>query len=62
MEAMGGQKQNADKNGRVDVLIFSDVDLVLLSTVNLPQQIVTCVISNKLQLKFIGTFTFLNFA
>ena len=30
------QKRNADKNGRANVLLFNEGDLVLLSRVNLP--------------------------
>ena len=47
-EAVDRQKRNADKNGRANVLLFNEGDLVLFSTVNLPRQIVTNVGSNKL--------------
>ena len=35
-EAVDRQKRNADKNGRANVLLFNEGDLVLLSRVNLP--------------------------
>ena len=55
-EAVDRQKKNADKNERANILSFNGGDLVLLSTVNLRQHIVTNVGSNKLLPKFIGPF------
>ena len=52
--AVDKQKQNADKNGRANVLLFTANDLVLLSTVNLPKNVVTNVGSTKLLPKYIG--------
>ena len=54
------QKRNADKNGRVNVLLFIKGNLVLLSTVNLPRDVVTIVGSSKLLLKYIGPFRVLH--
>ena len=53
-------KRNADKNGRANVLLFNEDDLVLLSTVNLPRHVVTNVGSDKLLPKFIGPFRVLH--
>ena len=55
-DAVDRQKKNADKNGRANVLLFNEGDLVLLSTVNLPRHVVTNVGSNKLRPNFIGPF------
>ena len=56
---MDRQKQNADKNGRENDLlfnaIFKEADLVLLSTVSLSRHIVTTKFNNLLP-KFIGPF------
>uniref|UniRef100_A0AAV1T3U5 Integrase catalytic domain-containing protein n=1 Tax=Peronospora matthiolae TaxID=2874970 RepID=A0AAV1T3U5_9STRA len=59
-EAVDKQKQNADKNGRADTLLFNKGDLVLLSTVNLPKHVVTNVSSSKLLPKCIGPFRVLH--
>ena len=58
--AVDKQKQNADKNGRANVLLFKVNDLVLLSTVNLPKNVVTNVGSTKLLPKYIGPFRVLH--
>ena len=57
---MDRQKRTADKNGRANVLSFKVNDLVLLSTVNLPNHVVTNVGSNKLLPKYIGPFRVLH--
>ena len=53
--AVDRQKRNADKHGRANVLLINVGDLVLLSTVNLPKQVVTNVGSSKLLPKHIGS-------
>ena len=58
--AVDKQKQSADKNGRANVLLFKVNDLVLLSTVNLPKNVVTNVGSTKLLPKYIGPFRVLH--
>ena len=55
-KAVDKQKQNADKHGRANVLLFNVGDLVLLSTVNLPKHVVTNVGTSKLLPKYIGPF------
>uniref|UniRef100_A0AAV1V6C9 Tf2-1-like SH3-like domain-containing protein n=1 Tax=Peronospora matthiolae TaxID=2874970 RepID=A0AAV1V6C9_9STRA len=55
-DAIYKQKRNADKHGKVNVLSFDKGDLVLLSTVNLPQHAVKEVDSSKLLPKYIGPF------
>uniref|UniRef100_A0AAV1UTB0 Tf2-1-like SH3-like domain-containing protein n=1 Tax=Peronospora matthiolae TaxID=2874970 RepID=A0AAV1UTB0_9STRA len=55
-DALDRQKRNADKHGRANVLSFDEGDLVLLSTVNLPEHAVTNVCSSKLLPKCIGPF------
>ena len=59
-EAVDRLKKNADKNGRANVLLFNEGDLVLLSMVNPPRHIVSNVGSNKLLPKFIGPFRVLH--
>uniref|UniRef100_A0AAV1UIH6 Tf2-1-like SH3-like domain-containing protein n=1 Tax=Peronospora matthiolae TaxID=2874970 RepID=A0AAV1UIH6_9STRA len=59
-EAVDKQKQNADKNGRANTLLFNKDDLVLLSTVNLPKHVVTNLGSSKLLPKYIGPFRVLH--
>uniref|UniRef100_A0AAV1URY1 Uncharacterized protein n=1 Tax=Peronospora matthiolae TaxID=2874970 RepID=A0AAV1URY1_9STRA len=59
-EAVDNQKQNADKNGRANTLLFSKGDLVLLSTVNVPKHVVTNLGSSKLLPKYIGQFRVLH--
>uniref|UniRef100_A0AAV1UW56 Tf2-1-like SH3-like domain-containing protein n=1 Tax=Peronospora matthiolae TaxID=2874970 RepID=A0AAV1UW56_9STRA len=59
-EAVDKQKQNADKNGRANTLLFNKGDLVLLSTVNLPKHVVTNLGSSKLLPKYIGPFRVLH--
>jgi RNase H-like domain found in reverse transcriptase/Reverse transcriptase (RNA-dependent DNA polymerase)/Integrase zinc binding domain/Retroviral aspartyl protease/Chromo (CHRromatin Organisation MOdifier) domain len=54
--AMDKQKQNADKNGRVNTFSFNVGDLVLLSTSTLPTHAITSSGSSKLLPKFIGPF------
>ena len=54
------QKRNADKNGRANVLSFKVNGLVLLSTVNLPGNVVTSVGSSLLLPKYIGPFRVLH--
>ena len=55
-EAVDKQKRNADNNGRANVQTFTEGDLVLLSTVNLPKHVVTNVGINKLLPKYIVPF------
>uniref|UniRef100_A0AAV1UDG2 Tf2-1-like SH3-like domain-containing protein n=1 Tax=Peronospora matthiolae TaxID=2874970 RepID=A0AAV1UDG2_9STRA len=55
-DALDGQKRNADKHGRSNLLLFDEEDLVVLPTVNLPKHAVTNVGSSKLLLKYIGPF------
>ena len=52
--AVDREKWNADNNGRENVLLFIEGDLVLLSTANLPRHVVTNVGSSKLLPKYIG--------
>uniref|UniRef100_A0AAV1VC13 Chromo domain-containing protein n=1 Tax=Peronospora matthiolae TaxID=2874970 RepID=A0AAV1VC13_9STRA len=59
-EAVDKQKQNADKNGRANTLLFNKGDSVLLSTVNLPKHVVTNLGSSKLLPKYIGPFRVLH--
>uniref|UniRef100_A0AAV1US51 Integrase catalytic domain-containing protein n=1 Tax=Peronospora matthiolae TaxID=2874970 RepID=A0AAV1US51_9STRA len=59
-EAVDKQKQNADKNGRANTILFNKGDLVLLSTVNLPKHVVTNLGSSKLLPKYIGPFRVLH--
>uniref|UniRef100_A0AAV1UII4 Integrase catalytic domain-containing protein n=1 Tax=Peronospora matthiolae TaxID=2874970 RepID=A0AAV1UII4_9STRA len=59
-EAEDNQKQNADKNGRANSLLFNKGDLVLQSTVNLPKHVVTNLGSSKLLPKYIGPFRVLH--
>ena len=54
--AVDRQIRNADKNGRANVLSFTEGDSVLLSTVNLPRHVVATVGSSKLLPKYIGPF------
>uniref|UniRef100_A0AAV1VMP3 Tf2-1-like SH3-like domain-containing protein n=1 Tax=Peronospora matthiolae TaxID=2874970 RepID=A0AAV1VMP3_9STRA len=58
-DALDGQKRNADKHGRANVLSFDIGDLVLLSAVNLPKHAVTNVGSSKLLPTYIGPFRLL---
>ena len=53
---VGRQKQNADKNGRLNVNSFVEGDLGLLSTVNLSRHVVTNVGSSKILPQYIGPF------
>ena len=59
-DAVDKQKANADKNGRLNNLVFKEGDLVLLSTLNLPNHAVTNVGSSKLLPKYIGPFKVLS--
>uniref|UniRef100_A0AAV1T1M5 Uncharacterized protein n=1 Tax=Peronospora matthiolae TaxID=2874970 RepID=A0AAV1T1M5_9STRA len=59
-EAVDKHKQNADKNGRANTLLFNKGDLVLLSTVNLPKHVVTNLGSSLLLPKYIGPFRVLH--
>ena len=58
--AVDRQKRSSDKNGRANLLSFMEGDLVLLSTVNLPSDVVTIEGSSKLLLKYIGPFRVLH--
>lgn len=50
------QKKQADKQGRTNTESFKEGDLVLLSTWNMPESIVSTQGSNKLMPKYIGPF------
>ena len=54
------QEWNTDKHGRANVLQFNAGYLVLLSTVNLPEHLVSNVDSSKLLFKYIGLFRVLH--
>ena len=58
--AVDQQKWNADKHGRENFFLFNVGDLVLLSTVNLPNHVITNVGSSKLLPKYIGPFRVLH--
>ena len=58
--AVNRQKRNAEKHVKSNALLFNVGNLVLLSTVNLPEHVVTNVGSSKLLLKYIGLFRVLH--
>ena len=55
-QAQDRQKEQADKHGRKNTYKFRVGDLVLLSTANLPEYVVSNLGSNKLLPRFIGPF------
>ena len=57
---MNRQKRNAKNNGRANVLSFKVNDLVLLSTVKVPEHAVAKVGSGSLLPKYIGLFRLLH--
>ena len=60
--AVDRQKRNSDKNRGANVLLFTEGNLFLLSTVNLPGQVVTSVSSCKLLPNYIDPFRVLHFS